>query len=306
MGARRPGTRSAYNSAWKRWSSWCTEQSLDPFSAPVASVVDFLADLENGGMSYSAINGYRSAISALHNGISGVPVGQHLLVKQVMSGIWNNNPSKPKYEGTWDVDIVLRYIHSLGNNEMLSDKMLTHKLATLLPLSTAARASELSALTLEHFADNGNEIIFSIPSLTKTRSQGKQPTKIAVKWFESDLRLCPVTCVRTYILRTSSWRKTTEQHKLFLTTVGKHTPVATSTISGWMVKMLSEAGIDTTVFKGHSLRSASTSKAAREGLSVADIVSRANWSNAKTFRKFYCRDKVVQKKPFEEVVLSIK
>lgn len=28
----KPGTQSAYDSAWSKWNSWCLEQSIDPFT----------------------------------------------------------------------------------------------------------------------------------------------------------------------------------------------------------------------------------------------------------------------------------
>ena len=53
--------------------------------------------------------------------------------------------------------------------------------------------------------------------------------------------------------------------------------------------MLTISGVDVGVFKGHSTRSASTSKAALSGLSVPDILERGCWSNSSTWQKFYNR-----------------
>ena len=63
-GARRKGTQSVYNCAWKKWDSWCMGQHIDPFQATVANVANFLAQSVEEGREYSTINGYRSAISA--------------------------------------------------------------------------------------------------------------------------------------------------------------------------------------------------------------------------------------------------
>ena len=270
-------------------------------------MVDYLAELAGHGKSYSTINGIRSAISAYHNGVNGVDVGQHALVTKVMTGIWNSNPPKPKYQGTWDVDIVLKHIISLGENSLLPDKALTHKLATLLALTTSSRVSELALLNLEHMSDKGNEVTFAIPAVTKTSRKGSKPLSISIHRFESDGKLCPVRCLQHYIHRTTSWRRTSDQHALLLSTIGAHKPVKPSTISGWMVSLMKQSGIDTEVFKGHSTRGASTTKAFSEGVSLTDILNQANWTNAGTFKKFYCRDEaIVQTKPFETVVLTLR
>ena len=47
------------------------------------------------------------------------------------------------------------------------------------------------------------------------------------------------------------------------------------------------AGIDTSVYKVHSVRGEATSKAKTLGLSSAQIIARANWSRVETFHKFY-------------------
>ena len=50
------------------------------------------------------------------------------------------------------------------------------------------------------------------------------------------------------------------------------------------------AGIDTSVFKAHSVRGAASSAAFAAGCSLKEILKTANWSSAKTFHKFYNKD----------------
>jgi hypothetical protein len=45
------------------------------------------------------------------------------------------------------------------------------------------------------------------------------------------------------------------------------------------------AGIDTSIFKAHSTRSASTSAATKLGVPLQDIMSSAGWSSNSTFGK---------------------
>ena len=56
-----------------------------------------------------------------------------------------------------------------------------------------------------------------------------------------------------------------------------HVEVHSSTASTWIKEILKETGVDANVFKGHSTRSASTSKACLSGISVEDILSRGSW-----------------------------
>lgn len=126
----RKGTAGAYNSAWKQWSSWCGQREADPFCSTVASIADYLTELFKKGRSYHTVNIHRSAISAFHRPIDGVKVGQHDLVCRVLNACFNARPPQPRYVVTWDVDKVLSYIHSLGDNSSLSNKFLTLKYVT--------------------------------------------------------------------------------------------------------------------------------------------------------------------------------
>lgn len=64
--------------------------------------------------------------------------------------------------------------------------------------------------------------------------------------------------------------------------------------------MLTNAGVHG--FSAHSTRSASTSAALEAGLSVKDIMSVADWSNASTFNKFYRRS--IDDRSFGKLVLQ--
>jgi len=55
-------------------------------------------------------------------------------------------------------------------------------------------------------------------------------------------------------------------------TVKPHKPVASCTIAHWLQETLRLAGIDVSIFAGHSTRRASTSAATGAGITTADIM----------------------------------
>ena len=198
----------------------------------------------------------------------------------------------------------MQYLLSLGDNADLDDKTLTHKLAMLLALTTAGRASEIQALDLEYMTDKGDVIQFTLPTLTKSRRQGQECIVVQLHEYNEVALLDVVQCVRDYIVQTRSWRTTQSQHKLLLATVKLHKPVVTCTVSNWLKKLMAAAGIDISRFKGHSTRSAATSKAASTGLSIQDILKTANWKNARTFHHHYNRSGKSQTSEFAQSVLK--
>ena len=278
----------------------CAERKADPFHAPLDLILNFLVGKKAEGLAYNTVAGYKSAISAYHAGINGAPIGQHQLVKRLLTGVYNECPPKPKYTGTWDVQQVLNYIEELGPNNELDDGTLTHKLAMLLAITTAGRASDLLAFDLGYMADQGESINFALVELTKTSKPGKQRQVVSIHEFTERPALYSVECVRDYIRRTISWRTTDKQHKLFLGIIAPHKPVVSCTISNWLKKIMQGAGIHVSRYQGHSTRSAATSRAKVAGLSVAEIVDRANWSNAGTFKKFYNRENNIDQKKSNE------
>ncbi|VDI77544.1 Hypothetical predicted protein, partial [Mytilus galloprovincialis] len=80
--------------------------------------------------------------------------------------------------------------------------------------------------------------------------------------------------------------------------------LSSQTVGNWIKwVMKEEAGIDISLFQAHSCRMVSTSKAAMSGISMDDIMSMADWSNTRTFNKFYFRTN--EKAGFADKVLEM-
>ena len=106
-------------------------------------MLNFLGNLFEKEYEYS----HRSAISAYHNLVEGKPVGQHISVCNLMTGVFNKNPPKPNYSFIWDVEKVLKYIKTLPTDTELSDRtLLLLKLTSFLLLTSAGRCREICYL----------------------------------------------------------------------------------------------------------------------------------------------------------------
>ena len=68
--SRRESTREAYFSRLAGFFSWCDSHGVDPSSAPLTEVADFLIALFDKGRSISTIHGYRSATAAILTGFA--------------------------------------------------------------------------------------------------------------------------------------------------------------------------------------------------------------------------------------------
>ena len=196
----------------------------------------------------------------------------------------------PRYQTTWDIDIVVKYLKSLSPTEEQTLQTLSKKLVTLLALANASRASDIHALDLQYHKFSEEGVLFHIPSLTKTRRSGPPKTVFFAK-FEADSSICPVSTLQIYINKTKHLRKSGKGGclPLVISVRRPHEAVSSATISRWVKQVLTESGIPTDVFKAHSVRAASSTAARTKGVSMTDIMQTAGWSRSSTFEKFYYR-----------------
>ncbi len=110
LAAWRPGTNAVYNSAWKKWRSWCLARENDSFRPALADITSFLSDYFNEGLEYKTLNTYRSPLPSVLLPMDGFLVGQHPSVVRLRKGVQNRPPALPRYQHSWNVDIVLKYL----------------------------------------------------------------------------------------------------------------------------------------------------------------------------------------------------
>jgi len=75
--------------------------------------------------------------------------------------------------------------------------------------------------------------------------------------------------------------------KLFISFKRPQKPITSTTLGRWLRTFMSAAGIDSQIFKAHSVRSASTTAAANALVLLSTIMSMADWSSASIFRTLY-------------------
>ena len=129
------------------------------------------------------------------------------------------------------------------------------------------------------------EFIFVLNELVKQSRPGYKEPTVNIKAYPPDRRLFVYTVYEDYVFRTKLFRG--KHEPLLLSYVKPHQPVSRDTISRWIKVVMAKANIDTTIFKAHSVRSASVSKAKMNAVPISRILQKAGWSDAKTFAKFY-------------------
>ena len=300
--ARSRGTKAAYESSWKRWSSWCERRKVDPIRCPIEEILEFLTKCFNEGQQYRTINKHRSAISALHEEIEGVAVGKNPLVCKLMKGVSNNRPPKPRLVFVWDVKQVLDFIKGMGKSCDLNNKDLSLKCVALLSICLVNRGSEIGKLNREYMFEAQDCLVFGVEGRVKHSQTGKANPNIKVYKFPEDLDLCPVETLKTYLQRTKPWRKEGDMG-IFLSYKKPHDQVSKKTIARWLLTMLERAGIPTSKFTAHSFRSAGSSKARALGVSLKDILKQGSWKSRTVWERHYNKA-IVDLSSFQSSILK--
>ena len=173
------------------------DSHLDLGHPSPVSVGNFIALRFARGTSFSAVNSARSVLSAPVPQVSSQTVGRHPNVCRLIKGVSEERSAQPRYEDTWNVDIVLIYL-----DQLLEAKPLSLKTCMLLALVTGLRAHVLHILTVEDVKTfpPQNVIIFS--QKHKTTKPGSHTESVKILEFRDNAKLCPVKHLKIYLEQT--------------------------------------------------------------------------------------------------------
>lgn len=199
-------------------------------------------------------------------------------VTRFLKGVFKKKPSFPRYQSTWNPNLILDSVSGWYPNENLPLDKLTKKLVALLALSSAQRVQTLSLIRLCNIKVNETNIEIIIDDVVKTSAPGWSMPRLIIPFFPHKDQICPAKTLSSYLKATEMYRNTPQTDKLILTIKKPVHNASAPTISRWIKQVLAESGVDTTIFSAHSTRHASTSAANRKGISIDLIKKAAGWS----------------------------
>lgn len=103
-----------YDSSLRKWWEYCKDKKLDPLDDNKLQVMTFLTNEFKNEASHGSINTSRSAIALLH----GPDLGEDFHIKRLFKGVSNLRPTKPKYDSTWDPQLVLDHVSQWENSRI--------------------------------------------------------------------------------------------------------------------------------------------------------------------------------------------
>ena len=143
-----PSTKKQYETYLTQWLEFCNQRQIT-YHWPLMA-------LHNKGLSYSTIGTARSALSNVIVSGECENFGTHSLVSRFMKSVFLQNKPLSKYDCTWDVAVVLKYLETLYPHSDITLKNLTLKLVMIILLVSGQRGQTVHLMDLSsmEMADN--------------------------------------------------------------------------------------------------------------------------------------------------------
>ena len=174
---------------------FCSSRGFDPYKATPAQALDFMTDLFEQGLGYSAMNSQVCLITSITQSYWSF-IWRTSNCKTVSQRGFSGKPTLPRYSVTWDPSILLSYLKTLSPVKELTLKMLTLKTVALLGHLAAQRCQTLYFLDIRNMAINSSTLKFSVGDKLKQTRPGKHVHELEFPAYPTDTCLCVVDVVR--------------------------------------------------------------------------------------------------------------
>ena len=302
---RRRSTRVNYQAKWAVYRTWCRAQGHSVSRPSIPKIAEFLLFLrKKKALSYSAIAGYRSMLSAIFK-FHLPEISSSSILKDLLRSFMLERPRVPNHAPPWDLSLVLSFLRS-DSFEPLSQvslRQLTKKVLFLLSLATARRVGELQAVhRVVSFSGEDAHLSYVPEFRAKTESEANPlPRSFVVKSLkdfvgnlEEELLLCPVRALRIYLNRTKDLKP--HPRTLFVSPKRTFRSLSKNAISFFLREVISQA-YDSGSIPGpssrpraHSIRGMATSVSFLRNFPVKKVLEAACWSSSSVFTSFYLKD----------------
>ena len=209
----------------------------------MSKVLDFLTELYDSGLGYSALNTARCALSTTITLLNGtMTIGSHPLIQRFIKAAFQTRPAFSRYQTTWDTSVVLNFLKEWHPLNTLTLQHLTFKLLMLCALTTVQRCQSFHFVSLSSMQKSESSFTFVIDHLVKISAPGLPQPVLVLPQFPADARLCVFTTPEEYLRRTAPLRG--NEDRLFISYISPYKGVSIDTIGRWIKTVMALAGID--------------------------------------------------------------
>ena len=264
--------------------------------------------LHRDNRALATILAHKSAICSTLHMITRVNHAQDPVLQNLLRNLHRERPRTVNPVPDWDLSVVLKALSGPPFEPIMDVdiKYTTMKTLFLTAFATAARVSELHALTLKegHYlkANNGKTITLLADAsfIAKNQLLSDPPRRFTIQALEgegvtgTDRSLCPVRALKWYVKRTQDIRG--DDKRLFQKFLRQRGPMAVHSISYYLKQViklaydLSATGTKPGKITAHGVRGVSASLAMAKHVPLKTIMDKVYWRSENTFIRHYMKD----------------
>ena len=277
--SRAKSTWRAYENDWAQFEAWCQSVALEALPADPETVAMFVASQAANGLSPSTITRRLAAIRLVHLGANHPSPHNTVHVMEVMRGIrrdWAKPPDKKAPAIDQDIKQMADAVEP-GTAKGLRDRALL-----LFGFAGAFRRSELVSLNTWNLEERSEGLKVTIEqSKTDQEAQGQ----VIAILRQPGSPYCPVQALKDWLTVAEI-----EQGALFRR-MYRSDKVGKNRLSAQSVAMVikdyaHKAGLDSSRYAGHSLRSGFLTSAARNRASIFKMADQSRHKSLDVLRQY--------------------
>jgi site-specific recombinase XerD len=271
--SRASGTTKQYESNWRGFLAFCTQQGLSPLPATSQIVAVYLSALAKAGKATSTVASHLAAIKYFHDRARVLVNWQDPILSEVLAGIRRSSERRvQKAEAILPAD--LRALVATTDNTLggLRDRAIL-----LVGFAGAFRRSEITAITVENVERVEEGMVVRLDR-SKTDQEGRG-AEIAIP-FAADQLLCPVRSLIAWLSSADISSGPAFRRVLKTGSVGTEA-LSEEAIRLILAKAVERAGLEGK-FSPHSLRAGFCTSAALAGASLEAVARQARHTSIQT------------------------
>lgn len=280
--ARADRTKAAYASEWRTFETWCAEHLLCALPCSPVTLVLFLTSRAQSGIRPSSLSVSLAAIGARHAEAGEIaPTTKHPHVAKVWRGIRRSLGTAPDRAAPVPIDDLRAMSEALDEETLIG---LRDRALLVVGFAGAFRRSELVALNVAdlRFARDGLHIHVRH---SKTDQEGAG-AEVGLPYGAVE-STCPVRTLRAWLDAIGILEGAV------FPSVSRHGKLGQRLLGGDVARIVQRtaavAGLDPTLYSGHSLRSGLATAAAKAGKKDRRIMAQGRWKSRATVDR-YVRD----------------
>ncbi|MFM2415438.1 MAG: hypothetical protein RL385_161 [Pseudomonadota bacterium] len=275
-------TRTAYQSDWRAFATWCDAHGEAAMPASPRTLERYLAHLAARGLKASTIRRARIAIGLAH-GHEGLPrPDQHARIRALERGIGRVHGTHEEGAEPLLAEDIAKLSQALGK----TTRGERDRALILVGFAGALRASELVGLDITNvkFTAEGLDLFLA----RSKEDQLAEGARVRIVRGEHPAT-CPVTALRTWILRVG--RPAGPLFRHVRGHVIEHARLHPRTVSRAVQAAAAKAGLPGD-YSSHSLRSGLATSAYANGAREKDIREHGRWKSYRSLDRYIRLDRI--------------